>query len=66
MEGEKAVFKKGKNVIEVPATLGSGDQKSGTTGIVTNGPKLIEIDLGGTTEKIVFSTEATHSAAGGK
>ena len=64
--GDKAVFKSGKNVVEVPATLGKNDQKYGTTGIVTNGAKLIEIDLGGTTEKILFSSEAGQSAGGGK
>jgi hypothetical protein len=66
VQGDKAVFKTGKSVVEVPATLGTSDQKFGTTGIVTNGPKLIEIDLGGTTEKILFSPEARESAGGGK
>ena len=55
IQGEKAVFKSGKNVVEVPATLQKGDQKYGTTGIVTRGAKLVEIDLGGTTDKIVFN-----------
>ena len=66
IEGEKAVFKSGKNVIEVPATIANGDQKFGTTGIVTLGPQLVEIDLGGSTQKIVFNTEARQSAGGGK
>jgi hypothetical protein len=66
MQGDKAVFKAGKKVVEVPATLSKNDQKYGTTGIVTDGSKLIEIDLGGTTEKIVFSSEAGQSAGGGK
>jgi hypothetical protein len=66
MQGDKAVFKTGKNVVEVPATLGKGDQKYGTTGIVTNGAQLVEIDLGGTTEKILFSPAAGESAGGGK
>jgi len=66
MQGEKAVFKTGKTVVEVPATLGKGDQKFGTTGIVTNGPQLIEIDLGGTSEKILFTSGAQQSAGGGK
>ena len=66
IKGEKAVFTMGKNVVEVPATLGKSDQKYGTTGIVTNGSKLIEIDLGGTTEKILFNPEAGVNAGGGK
>src|SRR4029077_4127405 len=61
MQGDKAVFKTGKSVVEVPATLGKSDQKYGTTGIVTVGPKLVEIDLGGTTEKILFSPDAQQS-----
>jgi hypothetical protein len=65
IQGEKAVFKSGKNVVEVPATLGKSDQKYGTTGIVTNGSKLVEIDLGGTTDKILFSPKAGESAGGG-
>jgi hypothetical protein len=66
MQGDKAVFKTGKSMVEVPATLEKGDQKYGTTGIVTNGPKLVEIDLGGTSEKIIFSPEAGQTAGGGK
>ena len=65
IQGDKATFKMGKNVVEVPATLGKSDQKYGTTGIVTDGAKLVEIDLGGTTEKILFSPKAGESAGGG-
>ena len=64
MQGDKAVFKSGKNVVEVPATLGTSDKKYSTTGIVTSGPKLIEIDFGGTTEKILFSADAPQNAGG--
>ena len=65
IQGDKAVFKSGKSVVEVPATLGKSDQKYGTTGIVTNGSKLVEIDLGGTSDKILFSPKAGESAGGG-
>ena len=58
------MLKTGKIVVEVPATLGKSDQKYGTTGTVTVGPKLVEIDLGGTTEKILFSTEGRENAGG--
>jgi hypothetical protein len=66
MQGDKATFKAGKSVVEVPATLGTNDRKYPTTGIVTSGPKLIEIDFGGTTEKILFSAEGAPAAGGGK
>jgi hypothetical protein len=65
IQGDKAVFKSGKNVVEVPATLGTSDKKYTTNGIVTNGSKLVEIDFGGTTEKILFSAEAGQNAGGG-
>jgi hypothetical protein len=65
IQGDKALFKSGKNVVEVPATLGKSDQKFTTNGIVTDGAKLVEIDLGGTTDKILFSPKAGESAGGG-
>lgn len=66
IQGDKAMFKIGKNVVEVPASLEKSDQKYSTTGIVTVGPKLVEIDLGGTSEKILFSPKAGESAGGAK
>lgn len=66
IQGDKAVFKSGKNVVEVPATSGTNVKKFGTNGIVTSGSKLVEIDFGGTTEKIVFSADAGQNAGGGK
>jgi hypothetical protein len=66
MQGDKAVFKSGKDVIEVPATLGTSAKKYSTTGIVTSGPKLIEIDFGGSTDKILFTAEVPQNAGGGK
>ena len=64
IQGDKAVFKTGKSVVEVPATLGKSAQEYGTTGVVTNGAKLIEIDLGGTSDKILFSPEKPANAGG--
>jgi hypothetical protein len=61
----KAVFKSGKNVTEIPATLGTGDRKYEFTSLVTMDSKLQEIDLGGTKAKIVFSP-AAQAASGGK
>jgi hypothetical protein len=66
IQGDKAVFKSGKTVVEVPATLGQSEKKYSTTGIVISGPKLIEIDFGGSTDKFLFSAEAPQSAGGGK
>ncbi len=65
MQGDKAVFKMGKSVVEVPATLGKGAQKYSFTSSVSEDSKLLEIDLGGTTAKIVFAP-AMSSAAGSK
>lgn len=58
MQGDKAVFKSGKKVVEVPATLGTSDQKYKSTSLMSLDKKIQEIDLGGTKSKIVFTPEA--------
>jgi hypothetical protein len=63
MQGDKAVFKNGKTVIEVPATTAKGEHKYYRTSVVTDGSALQEIDFGGTTESIVF--HPSGSSAGG-
>jgi hypothetical protein len=63
MQGDKAVFKSGKNVIEVPATMGTSDQKFGFTSLLTTDSKLREIDLGGTKSKIVFNQEGQSASS---
>ncbi len=65
MQGDKAVFKIGKSVVEVPATLGKSDRKYGSTSFLSENSKLLEIDLGGTTSKIVFSAGPETQSAGG-
>ncbi len=65
MQGGKAVFKTGKTVIEVPATMGKSEHKYYRTGVVTEGSKLQEIDFGGTTENILFEGKGI-SATGTK
>jgi len=65
MQGDKAVFKSGKTMVEVPATLGKSDQKFNFTSFIAQDSKLIEIDLGGTSEKILFGSGA-QMAAGSK
>jgi hypothetical protein len=65
LQGDKAVFKTGKNVIEVPAALAASDKKYDFTSLVSVDKKLHEIDLGGTKSKIVFNSDV-QSASGSK
>jgi hypothetical protein len=58
MQGDKAAFTLGKKTIMVPATLGKSDQPFTTTVFISQKSKLKEIDLGGTTDKIVFEVAA--------
>src|SRR5580658_6013590 len=62
MQGDKAVIKSGKTVVEVPATLGKSDQKFTLTSFIAEDSKVIEIDLGGTSEKILFGSGAQMAA----
>jgi hypothetical protein len=59
IEGDKAVLKSGKNVIEAPAKLETANHKFQTSGVVlntvNNKPTVEEIQIGGTNERIVFS-----------
>jgi len=56
MQGDKAVFKSGKNVVvEVPATLGKSDKKYNFTALSAVDSKVSEIDVGGTNVKIVLN-----------
>ena len=63
MQGNKAVFTTGKTVVEVPATLGTSDAKYKTTSFTSVDKKISEIDLGGTTSKIVISPDAATKGA---
>src|SRR5712675_2120193 len=65
MQGEKAIFKSGKTVIEVSATMGKSEHKYYRTSVVTEGSKLQEIDFGGTTESMLFKSNGI-SATGTK
>ncbi len=65
MQGDKAVFKSGKNVVEVPATMGTVDKKFSATSFVSEKAQLQEIDLGGTTSKILFSSAPGAQNTGG-
>jgi hypothetical protein len=59
LQGNKAVFRSGKSVIEVPATMGKIEQKYRWTSVVTEGSNIQEIDFGGTTESILFTANGT-------
>jgi hypothetical protein len=61
MRGDKAVFKSGKTVIEVPATMGKSERSYRWTSVVTEGSKLQEIDFGGTTESMLFNSNGSSS-----
>lgn len=54
--GNQAVFKNGKDTIQVPATLETNSSKYPMTEIDATESKLQEIHVGGTTAKIVFSS----------
>jgi hypothetical protein len=59
VEGEKAILKMGKTVVEAPAKLETADHKFKATSIdydsAKANPKISEIHFGGTTARIVFS-----------
>ncbi len=65
MEGDKAILKSGKNVIEVPAKLENANQRFQTNAVVVktvdNKQKVEEIQLGGTNERIVFPGSSSVS-----
>jgi hypothetical protein len=58
VEGNKAIIKSGKNVVEVPAKVENGDHKFESTQVsIENAdtkPWVNEIRIGGTTTKILF------------
>jgi hypothetical protein len=63
MVGDKAVFKSGKTVVEVPAALQKADKKYALTTYQSIDKKIQEIDLGGTASKIVFVAPSGSAAA---
>lgn len=60
MKGDMAVFKTGKKTIEIRATLGKNDQPFTSTIFVSQHSQLQEIDLGGTQDRIIFASAASH------
>jgi hypothetical protein len=68
VEGDKLTFKQGKNVVTVPAKIETNGSKFRETQLdvrTENGQaKLKEVDLGGTTSKVMLS-DASAAEAGG-
>jgi hypothetical protein len=59
VKGDKVVLTQGKKAIEIPATVEKGGEKKySATTYVTVDSKMLEIDLAGTTEKVVLSGSA--------
>lgn len=64
ISGDKAIFKTGKTVVEVPATVQKSDSKYLHTAYASVDSKIMEIDLGGTATKVVFGSGAPGTATG--
>ena len=56
VEGNQAVFKKGKETIQVPADVENSPSKFTDTTLESSGGNLQAIDIGGTTMKVVFKS----------
>jgi len=55
VQGDKAVFKSGKNVVaQSSAKIENGEKKYSATSVSTNASNLESISIGGTTMKIVL------------
>ena len=65
VSGEKVVFTKGKTVVEATATTGTADKKFSSTSFTSVDSKMQELNIGGTTTKLVFAP-AAPTAAGTK
>lgn len=63
VSGDKAIFKKGKEVVEAPVTTAENDKKFSSNMVQSTGSALKELDLGGTKLKLVFATP-TEGATG--
>jgi hypothetical protein len=54
LEGKQAVFKKGKDSVQVPFNIEKNEKKFPDTTLELDGSKIQSIDLGGTDMKIMF------------
>jgi hypothetical protein len=64
VEGDKVTFKSGKSTVEIPATVEKGAKKYPVTLMDSSGSQLQDIELGGTTMKIVFKPTTAPIAVG--
>jgi hypothetical protein len=64
--GGKAVFKSGKNVTEVPVTVGTNALKYAFTSAEVVDSKIKEIDLGGTNTKLTFPAASSAGSSGSR
>jgi hypothetical protein len=62
VDGDKAVLKSGKNVVEVPAKLETADHQYQVSGVVmktgSDKPQIQEIQIGDSKNRIVFPAAA--------
>jgi hypothetical protein len=63
MNGSQAIFKSGRNTVHVPAKMEQNNNKYTATEIETNGSALQEIHIGGTKDKIVFSSSSANAGS---
>ena len=65
VQGDKAVFKSGKEKVEVPVTVDKGTKKFDATSVESTGSKIQTIHLGGTTTSITIKQGASAATAVG-
>lgn len=66
IQGDKAIFKKGKETVEVPVSVDkNGKQKYNDTMVESSGSKIQQIHIGGTTTTITIKPSASAPAAAG-
>ena len=58
-------MKLGKSTVEIPATFGANERKFMSNAVGTEGKQLVEIDLGGTADKIMFASAVNTALANG-
>lgn len=62
VEGNQAIFKQGKATTTIPVSVEKAPSSFRYTSVDTRGSKLLEIDLRGTTTKLVFGSSQTGVA----
>jgi len=65
VSGDKAMFKKGKQVIELPVVVEEAASKYDGTQVNSSSSQLREIHVGGTKVKLIFHPDTPGVPAGG-